>query len=227
VQLTFRDIEQAFEVEEKTLYQWLNAQGMPAVRANDQYYFNSVEVVEWALKNRIPLTPGALRLCGKQREGLDVITPALARGGVYAGIAGNDRDTVLGKVLDILPIPAHVSRASLKEIMLSREQTGTTGIGNGIAIPHVKHPVILAGVEPIVGLFFLDQPVDFEAIDGAPVHSLFVILTGSFKGHLSLLSRLAFCLQNERVMAAMARRAGRDEILAEFQVAESKASGNA
>ncbi|HNX91505.1 MAG TPA: helix-turn-helix domain-containing protein, partial [Candidatus Omnitrophota bacterium] len=69
MQLTFYDIEKAFEVDEATLYKWLNSGKMPAVKANDQYYFNSVEVLEWALKTRIPLTPGALELCEKNRNG--------------------------------------------------------------------------------------------------------------------------------------------------------------
>lgn len=221
MQLTFRDIEKAFEIEEKTLYQWLNARAMPAVKANDQYYFNSVEVLEWALKTRIPLTPGALKLCEKNRQGPEVFSPALGRGGVHFGIQGTQREQILEKVLDFLPLPATIRREPLKEMLLSREQTGTTGIGNGIAIPHVKHPVILAGVEPLVGLFFLDNPVDFAAFDNERVHTLFVILTGSFKGHLSLLSRLAFCLQNDNVKAALARRSKADDILLAFQLVES------
>ena len=222
MQLTFREVEKAFEIQESTLYQWLNSLGMPAVRANDQYYFNSVEILEWALKNRIRLTTGALRICEKARQGQDIITPALLRGGVYFGISGSLREEVLGKVLDLLPLPDHVQKVSLKEMLISREQAGTTGIGNGIAIPHVKHPVVLAGMEPVVGLFFLEKPVDFSSLDGEGVHTLFVILSSSFKGHLSLLSRLAFCLQDEEVKSALKRRTHKEEILAAFQVAESR-----
>jgi PTS system nitrogen regulatory IIA component len=222
MQLTFRDIEKAFEVEEETLYHWLNRQGMPAIKANDQYYFNSVEVLEWALKNRIRLTTGALKLCEKTRQGQDTITPALMRGGVYFGLKGSHREEILGKVLDQLVLPEHIQKSTLKEMLLSREQAGTTGIGQGIAIPHVKHPVVLAGMEPIVGLFFLEKAVDFSSIDAQGVHTLFVILSSSFKWHLSLLSRLAFCLQDENVKAALKRRGTAQEILAAFQVAESK-----
>lgn len=224
MQLTFRDIEKAFDIEEKRLYHWLNDLGMPAVKANDQYYFNSVEVLEWALKNRIPLTPEALRLCEKNRPGQDVITPALIRGGVYFGLTESRREDVLAKALDLLPLPENIQRPLLRDMLLSREQLGTTGIGNGIAIPHVKHPVLLAGLEPVVGLFFLQGPVDFSAMDGAGVHTLFLILTSSFKGHLSLLSRLAFCLQDERVKTVLREHASREDILATFQVAEAKAS---
>ena len=222
MQLTFYDIERAFEIKEKVLYQWLNARGMPAVKANDQYYFNSVDVLEWALKERIPLTPGALKLCEKSHHEQDIMTPAILRGGVYAGIKGERREDVLANVMDLMPLPEHVQRPALLEMLLSREQMGTTGIGNGIAIPHVKHPVILAGLEPVVGVFFLENKVDFDAIDGEKVHTLFLILSSSFKGHLSLLSRLAFCLQEESVRAVLARHAGREEILASFQIAESK-----
>ncbi|MBF0388305.1 MAG: PTS sugar transporter subunit IIA [Candidatus Omnitrophica bacterium] len=222
MQLTFRDIEQAFEINEQALYHWLNALSLPAVKANDQYYFNSVEVLEWALKNQVSLTAGALKLCERSRSGEEVFTPALLRGGVHACIPGEDRVTVLENVLKELPLPPHVDAAFFKELLLSREQTGTTAIGNGIAIPHVKHPVILAGLEPVVGLFFLDSAVDFAAFDGQRVHTLFVIFTGSFKGHLSLLSRLAFCLQNESVKAVLARRASPEEVLAAFKVAEAR-----
>ena len=224
MQLTFRDVEKAFEIEEETLYRWLNKGQMPAIKANDQYYFNSVEVLEWALKNRIHLTTGALKLCEKDRLGTDDITPALMRGGVYFELKGTRREEIFGKVIDLLPLPEAVGRAPLKEMLLSREQLGTTGIGNGIAIPHVKHPVVLAGMEPVVGLFFLENPVDFSSPDREAVHTLFVILSSSFKGHLSLLSRLAFCLQDEDVKSALKRRTHREEILAAFQVAESKAA---
>jgi len=222
MQLTFRDIEKAFAVEEQTLYRWINAMAMPAVKANDQYYFNSVEVLEWALKNNIPLTSALLNCCEKNRSGQDIFTPALIRGGVFFGIKGVLRDEVLNNVLACLSLPSHLPRAPLIEMLLSREQVGTTGIGDGIAIPHVKHPVILGGIDPVVGLFFLEAKVDFSAFDGVPVHTLFLILSGSFKGHLSLLSRLAFCLQDEQVKSVLKQRLDSQKILAAFQVAESR-----
>src|SRR5208283_2075430 len=116
MQLTFRDVEKAFEIDEEILYQWLNKRGMPAVKANDQYYFNSVEILEWALKNRIRLTTGALRLCEKSRQGQDVITPALMRGGVYFAMRGAAKEEILGVAIDLLPLPEHVQKAPLKEM---------------------------------------------------------------------------------------------------------------
>ncbi|MBF0479937.1 MAG: PTS sugar transporter subunit IIA [Candidatus Omnitrophica bacterium] len=226
MQITFREIESAFGIEEKILYQWLNSKGMPAVKANDQYYFNSVEVLEWALKNRIPLTPGALKLCEKGRQGKDVVMPALQSGGIYFGIQETSKEDIFSKVLDLLPLPGHLQRPILKDMLLSREQAGTTSIGNGIAIPHVKHPVVLAGMEPMLGLFFLDHPVNFSALDGQAIHTLFVILSVSFKGHLTLLSRLAFCLQDPIVQSVLNQRNNPEDILAAFQIAETASIPN-
>ena len=222
MQLTFRDIEKAFEIDEKTLYQWLNAEGLPAVKANGQYFFNSVEVLEWALKKRIRLTPGTMKLCEKNNGNQGLVAAALRRGGIHFGLKESSRDAVLSKAIDLLPLPAHVPTVFLKEMLVSREQAGSTGVGDAIAIPHVKHPVVLAGMEPMLGLFFLDNAIDFAAIDGLPVNTLFVILSPSFKEHLSLLSRLAYCLQDQTVKTALNDRDSADAIMTAFHVTESK-----
>lgn len=225
MQLTFREIEKVFEVEEKTLYRWLNTEKMPTIKANDQYYFNPIEVLEWALKKRIVLTPGALKLCERECQGKDIFTSALIRGGIHFGVQGNSREEILEKILDFLPLPNHIQRPFLKEMLLSREQMGTTALGDGIAIPHIKHPVVLAGMEPMVGLFFLESPIDFAAFDHKKVHTLFVILSASFKEHLSLLSRMAFCLQREDLKLQLSHYKTKEEILAAFQVVESRIVG--
>jgi PTS system nitrogen regulatory IIA component len=222
MQLNFREIEKAFEVDENTLYQWLNTRGLPAVKANDQYYFNSVEVLEWALKNHIPLTPGTLKLSERTHSDQDIVTPALVSGGVHFAVKGSRREEVLENILDLLPLPSHIPKAPLKEMLIAREQIGSTAVGNGIAIPHVKHPVVLAGMKPMIGLFFLETEVDFSAPDGKGVSILFVILSSSFKGHLSLLARLAFCLQDKDILDMFGRGAKREEIMAMFKVVESK-----
>jgi PTS system nitrogen regulatory IIA component len=56
--------------------------------------------------------------------------------------------------------------------------------------------------------------VDFGALDGQPVHTLFTFISPMVKAHLHLLSRLAFALRNPEFKALIARQAGRDEILA-------------
>ena len=91
------------------------------------------------------------------------------------------------------------------DTLLQRERLGSTGIGEGIAIPHGKLPK-LAG---LFGLFArLEKPIDFEALDGEPVDMLFLLLApeGAGADHLKALARIARMLRepgiHERIRAA-------------------------
>src|SRR6476620_3271933 len=84
------------------------------------------------------------------------------------------------------------------EILVQREKLGSTGVGNGIAIPHGK----LAKLEKLFGLFArLPRPVDFEALDGQPVDLVFLLLAPETAGaeHLKALARVARLLRDPDV----------------------------
>jgi PTS system nitrogen regulatory IIA component len=86
------------------------------------------------------------------------------------------------------------------DTILQRERLGSTGVGNGIAIPHGK----LAGIEQITGVFArLEQPVDFEALDDQPVDLVFLLLApeGAGADHLKALSRIARVLRDTDTVA--------------------------
>lgn len=86
------------------------------------------------------------------------------------------------------------------DTILQRERLGSTGVGNGIAIPHGKLP----GVKRITGVFArLDTPVDFEALDDQPVDLVFLLLApeGAGADHLKALSRIARVLRDGETVA--------------------------
>src|SRR3954454_12484045 len=81
------------------------------------------------------------------------------------------------------------------DILLQREKLGSTGVGNGIAIPHGKMPKLTK----LFGLFArLDRPVDFESLDGQPVDLVFLLLApeGAGADHLKALARVARLLRD-------------------------------
>jgi PTS system nitrogen regulatory IIA component len=81
------------------------------------------------------------------------------------------------------------------DVLMEREKLGTTGVGNGIAIPHGK----LAALDRLYGLFArLDTPIDFEAIDERPVDLIFVLLAPETAGadHLKALARVSRLLRD-------------------------------
>jgi PTS system nitrogen regulatory IIA component len=84
------------------------------------------------------------------------------------------------------------------EILLQREKLGSTGVGNGIAIPHGKLPKLMK----LFGLFArLERPVDYEALDGQPVDLVFLLLApeGAGADHLKALARVARLLRDSDV----------------------------
>jgi PTS system nitrogen regulatory IIA component len=84
------------------------------------------------------------------------------------------------------------------EILMQREKLGSTGVGNGIAIPHGKLPKL----EKLFGLFArLERPIDFEALDGQPVDLVFLLLApeGAGADHLRALARVARLLRDPDV----------------------------
>jgi nitrogen PTS system EIIA component len=93
------------------------------------------------------------------------------------------------------------------ETLLQRERLGSTGIGDGIAIPHGKIP----GLERLVGFVArLDRPVDFDALDGQPVEIVFLLLApeGAGADHLKALARAARVLREPGIRDRL--RAARD-----------------
>jgi PTS system nitrogen regulatory IIA component len=90
------------------------------------------------------------------------------------------------------------SERTILEILLQREKLGSTGVGNGVAIPHGK----LAKLANVFGLFArLERPVDFEALDGQPVDLIFLLLApeGAGADHLKALARVARLLRDPEV----------------------------
>ncbi|ASY61485.1 PTS system nitrogen-specific IIA component, PtsN [Sinorhizobium sojae CCBAU 05684] len=88
------------------------------------------------------------------------------------------------------------------DVILQRERLGSTGVGNGIAIPHGK----LADLSSLVGIFArLETPVDFEALDDQPVDLVFLLLApeGAGADHLKALSRIARVLRDHDMVTRL------------------------
>jgi PTS system nitrogen regulatory IIA component len=224
MQLSLRDAARLLQVAERTLIRAIDSGELRAQRLHDLVRFNRSELLEWATMRRLAI-PAAL-VAPEAETGIDVavvptsLSDALTAGGVHHDVPGADRDAVLRAVVERLPLPAGTDRDFFLSFLLARENSGSTALGDGIAIPHVRSPLVLQGTTPLVTLCYLKTPVDFRAADGEPVHTLFSLVTGTVKSHLHLLSTLSFVLQEPAVRAALARRAKADEIVAAVRAAE-------
>ena len=118
------------------------------------------------------------------------------------GVIANLRDTSKKQALQELAKKAAqltgLPERSIFEVLVERERLGTTGVGNGIAIPHGK----LSGLEQLHGLFArLEKPIDFEAIDEEPVDLICLLLAPETAGadHLKALARVSRLLRDSSI----------------------------
>lgn len=95
--------------------------------------------------------------------------------------------------------------------LIGRERLGSTGIGNGVAIPHARSPHCKT---PIAGFLKLAEPVDFDAVDGEPVDLVFVLLVPeeADDAHLALLAQVAGVMNDVETRSMLRKSASQQEL---------------
>jgi nitrogen PTS system EIIA component len=215
MQLGVKDVAGFFNVSEKTVYRWVKQRKLPVYRVNDQYRFSRTELLEWATATRTGVTPQIMQEPEEAQAPQPRIDQALKAGGLHYRVCGTDQASVLRAVVHLMRPPEEVDRTFLYQVLLAREALGSTGIGDGIAIPHVRNPIVLHISRPMIALCFLEQPVDFGALDGQPVGILFTLISPTVRAHLHMLSKLAFALRDPKFKDVIMRHASCLEIFSE------------
>jgi nitrogen PTS system EIIA component len=225
MQLTVREAASYLRVEEATVRRWIQRRGLPAHRVDERLHLNAIELWEWATENGIRVSRTLLDQARRRPEPVPPLSELLSAGGIHHDVGGRDKSGVLGEIVQRLPLPAEVDREFLVTTLEAREAMGSTGIGDGIAIPHVRNPILLHIAAPFVTLCLLRDPVNFDALDGKPVHALFTVVSSSVPTHLRILGQLGFVLHDEVLRGLLARRAAPLEILGRVRAIEGTASG--
>jgi len=212
--LLVKDAARLLDVSENTIHRWIGQGSIPAYRLNEQYRFNRAELLSWAAAQGLSLSPEIFREGESGTIGQAHLTDALSAGGIHHGIRGSDAATVLRGVVETMPLPAAFDRDYLYEMLLAREVLGATVIGDGIAIPHVRYPVILDLEQPLMTLCFLEPRLDLGAPGSQPVGTLFTLASPTVRTHLHLLSRLIFILRDPQFRPALLRQDAPGDLIA-------------
>jgi PTS system nitrogen regulatory IIA component len=215
MQLSTRDVSEALNVTEATVLRWIRQRGLPARHVAGQYRFHRAELLEWATINGVKVRADLFDQFEDDEEPPPSLAEALERGGIFYRLRDTNRDRAIAAMVEVLPVPADVDRSLLLRLFLARENAASTGIGGGIAIPHVRNPIVLHVPQPMVTLCFLEQPVDFGAIDNQPVHTLFATICPTTRQHLQLLARIAHALHDPEFKAAVGFHLSSEVILRE------------
>jgi PTS system nitrogen regulatory IIA component len=219
--LSVREVARLLGVTEKTVHRWLREKAIPAHRLHDQSRFNLVEIQEWAAARGLRLSSEILGSEGAP-DARSSLREAIERGGIHFHVPGETAGEVLEAVTNLPGIPDGVDRSLLRELLVGREALTSTGIGGGIAIPHPRDPLVVQVHDPIVLACFLDHPVDFHAVDGAPVRVLFTLLSPSIRAHLQILARLTYALHDAALLKLLEKAAAPEAILRQLGAIESQ-----
>jgi PTS system nitrogen regulatory IIA component len=138
----------------------------------------------------------------------NILTPGRSR----ANVSGGSKKRVLEQIANLIGEQvADLDSQTVFESLVAREKLGSTGFGNGIAIPHCR---LKGCASPVSALIRLDAAIDFDAIDGAPVDLLFVLLVpeAATDEHLELLRQIASMLDRTDVRERLRKAGDGDEL---------------
>lgn len=150
-----------------------------------------------------------------------ILTPSRC----LVNVLGGSKKRVLEQIAHLISSDqADIDEDDLFENLIARERLGSTGFGNGIAIPHCRMP---GCTTPVSAVLRLEAPVDFDSIDGEPVDLLFVLLVPeqATDEHLELLRQIATILENPATLETL-RNASSNEALFNAVIANSQTASS-
>lgn len=205
MRVTVREAATLLNASEAKVYAWIASGDLPAYRISDQYRINRSELLEWATERNLHVAPALFHEV-EEDERIPSVAESLERGGVFHDVGGATREETLRSVIALLKLDDEADRETLLDLLLARDAAAVVPVGDGIAIPHVRNPIALSADEPSLTLFFLRQPVDFNAPDAQPVFALFLLVSPTTRVHLQMLAKIAYLLRNPTFREAIRSR---------------------
>lgn len=204
------------QVSERTLARWADRLDLPHDRVGNETFFSREALLGWADQHSLRLSAD-VSSDEDRDEALPTLASAIERGGIHRGIDGDSIDAALEAAAMAMQLPDEIDRTVFHQVLLAREDLDSTGIGGGVAVPHVRAPLVMHVELAHVALAFLDRPIDWHAIDGKPVDTLFLLVCPGIRSHLHLLRRIAWSLRDETLRDMLIARAESGAILEQLR----------
>lgn len=202
MELSATDVARLLKVDESQVDDWVRHDHLPGYIVQEVMRFNRDEVLEWAATHHVKVSVAS----GAETLPLGSLAQALERGGIFHDLPGSNREEVLREIAHRLPLPPDSDRELFEHMLVAREIANPTGVGDGIAIPHVNTPLIIPGGRSTVSLAFLASPAPWHAGDQKPVFCLFTLISPTVGEHLARLATLSNLLQSREFVALLHER---------------------
>lgn len=228
MELEINEFSRCLQIPPNTIERWIRQGRMPVKKVGTRCFFSETALKKWARSHNLPFYPPGQHPAEKREETLETLHDVVERGGIYYGLGGRTVEEVLGEAVSVMQnIGSEDDRRLLYESLVAREQMMSTGIGNGVAIPHPRTPLSRTAIPTQIAACFLQQPVDFKAVDKKAVHVLFVLVAASARQHLHLLSRLSFCLRDASFIELLSKTPGPEILRKKIAEFDARLNGGA
>ncbi len=140
------------------------------------------------------------------------IASMILKGGILTDIEGNTPKEVYENVCKKIELPSGMTAEMIYNALCAREDVLSTAVGNGIALPHARSPIVKEEDEQKIIVVYLKNPINMNAPDERDVFVMFVLLTQNTQTHLQVLSKLAGLFRSIRFRKALESKADYPEL---------------
>lgn len=214
--LSLRQVASYLQVTTKTVYRMVRAGKLPARRVGGQWRFRRSDLDAWfdaempRLSNRTVTSVSHAVFPGEVH-----LWECIPLSAVRIGLKSTTRDEAIGELVGLLKL-GKAERDRFRELVLQRETMLSTGIGDGVAIPHPRQPAFAGpGLRIAVGISRAGIP--WDALDGKPVHCVFLVAAATETLQLLALARLNRLLRTPGFIAELKRARSAARVIALFR----------
>ncbi|MCF7854122.1 MAG: PTS sugar transporter subunit IIA [Candidatus Pacebacteria bacterium] len=200
--LTLKELANYLRVNERTILRMQEAGQIKGVKIGGQWRFNGSQIDQLFFPDA-STTPSdeTVPLSDLTRSHLAIpLSRVLKEDRMMLDLQASDTEGVIDELCGVLRQRNLIlDLKDLQKRLLEREKLLSTGVGNGIALPHPRDPIPTLPEPVMIVVGRSEQGVAFEAVDGKPVHLFFLLCCQNIEMHLHMMGRLAHLLQLEKV----------------------------
>jgi len=142
------------------------------------------------------------------------VAKLIHRGGIYIDVEGSSPKEIYDNIAKRIDLPEGLTAEQVAGALNARESILSTAVGNGIALPHARTPLMKEEEDQRIVVVYLKDPIEMKAPDERPVSTMFILLTHNSQVHLKVLSTLAGLFRSLRFRRALEEHAGEAELSA-------------
>ena len=226
--LKIRDVAELLNVSETTIRRCLSDGKIPAYRLNHQFRFSRIEIENWVMSCKMGENKEASAFDGaeqtlamrKEAENAPMTSGtqqfslfrALHKGEVYHNVPGQTKEQIIREAMRQASENFNFDADVLSDLLLDRERLMPTALNHGIAVPHTRDFLFKEPFDVIL-IVYPQKPIEYGALDGKPVHTLFFLFACEDKRHLHLLAKLAHLSSKEESREFLQTKPGKEALL--------------